>query len=441
MTRLSPFGSVRGIVMRHWAALIGIDILGFVACLGMALSSIAHADWPELLGPSRNGYAVEGTQLAAAMPSEKKALWELPAGQGYAGAAIRDGKVALFQRDGNEDVLRLVALDSGKILWKASFPATYRQGIDEDKGPRSVPVFAGDAIVLHSAAGAVHCVAVADGKVRWSRPLRKEYGADDGYFGAGNTPLVVGGHVIVNVGAKKQKAGVVAVALADGKNVWQATDADAGYASPILLKRTDSSEASGTVVVPTRLVTYGMEAKTGKVLWEYPFGQRGPTVNAATPILLPDGTILQTSSYGIGFVCARAGSSSVEIASQGDEISSQYATPVSVGQYVYASDGREDMGSGYYKCVDPKTGKALWSEIGMPVCHTIVSPDPEQPKLLLTGIDGRIWYLPAKPDKFRPIWQTRLPFGKYRALPALSGNLLVVRTSLSPDAKWMCIEL
>ncbi|MCU0706791.1 MAG: PQQ-like beta-propeller repeat protein [Pirellula sp.] len=405
-------------------------------------------DWPGLLGPRRDGHASNETKLPRTVPKELAAAWELPAGQGYAGAAIRGQHAVLYQRDGNEDVVRLVDVTNGKVLWRTAFPASYRQGIDEDKGPRSVPLIVDEQVLLQSASGAIHCVSMTDGKTRWSRDLRKEYGAEDGYFGAGNSPLVSGVIVIVNVGAKKSNAGIVALSLLDGSTFWQATNADAGYASPILYPSADGNAGTSQIaIVPTRLTTYGMDPMTGRVLWEYPFGQRGPTVNAATPIVMKNGHVFQTSSYGIGYVSVEVGPAEAKVVQQGDALASQYATPVSVGDYVFGSDGREDAGYSKYRCLQPDTGKLIWEEIAMPICHTIATKSAAATEaengseLLIMGIDGRIWLVPATDRGFQPIWQTRIPMGKYRALPALSNNRLLVRSSLSSDAKWLCFEL
>jgi outer membrane protein assembly factor BamB len=427
---------------------LNLLFLAWLGSLSIPSVAIVRGDWPGLLGPLRDGHAGDDTKLPRTVPKELKASWEIPAGQGYAGAAIRGQQAVLFQRDGNEDVVRMVDVRNGKVLWRAAFPATYRQGIDEDKGPRAVPLIVDASVLLQSASGAVHCLSMADGKTRWSRNLRKEYGADDGYFGAGNSPVVSGDFVIVNVGGKKSKAGIVALSLLDGRTLWQATDADAGYASPILYRLPGSGPGDSPIaIVPTRLTTYGVDPATGRVLWEYPFGQRGPTVNAATPIVLKKGQVFQTSSYGIGYVSVEVGPTQAKIVHQGEELASQYATPVSVGDYVFGSDGREDAGYSKYRCLQPETGKIVWEEIAMPICHTIAtrstvaSETESSSDLLLMGIDGRIWLVPASDRGFRPIWQTRIPMGKYRALPALSENRLLVRNSLTSDAKWMCFEL
>jgi outer membrane protein assembly factor BamB len=420
--------------------------------LGIGLASVAQADWPEILGPQRNGHTTLSVPFADHADAPPKVRWELAAGQGYAGAAIEAGQVALFDRDGSEDVLRLVSLDDGSPVWSVRFPATYGRGIDPDNGPRCVPQLTKDLVLAYSAGGVLHCVNRADGTKRWSRALRREFGAEDGYFGAGSAPLIVGNSVIVCVGGRKG-AGIVAVNLADGKNLWQSTDSDASYASPILI---DSTVRPGlkTVVAPTRLVTYGLDPRTGEVRWQFPFGQRGPTVVAATPIEIGQGRLFLTASYGIGQLIVKPDPQSVRMLEKGDAISSQYATPVAIDKWIFGCDGRSDSGGGSYRCLSSDDGKEIWSETGMPICHTIAldpdgnnpslnatAPMSGRPHLLLVGEDGRLWYLPATSNGFEPYWKTTLPTGLYRALPALSKNLLVVRTSGGSNFKWYCLEL
>jgi outer membrane protein assembly factor BamB len=400
--------------------------------LSALVVSPAMADWPGLLGPGRDGFASKDARVSDHANKPPKLRWEIDAGQGYAGAAIEQDQVVMFFREGANDIVQAVSLDTGSTIWRTTYPAEYKQGIDSDTGPRCVPQIVQGRVFAYSASGALHCLSAAEGKKLWSRPLRKEYSADDGYFGAGSTPLVIGDLVIVHVGGRKN-GGVVAVSVADGKTLWEATDADASYSSPILWNQ--------QIVAATRLETYGLSPSDGKVLWKFPFGQRGPTVNAATPIVTQEGRLFLTASYGIGFVIAESSDEKIRVLHKGDAISSQYATPISVADCVYGSDGREDTGSSGFVCVDSKTGKTIWNQDGMPICHTIGIASEGQTHLLLVGIDGKLWYLPATRKGFQPQWTSLLPSGKYRALPALSKNLLVVRTSGGSNAKWRCFEL
>ncbi len=414
-----------------------------VGCVNLVLCSlfaneIQADDWPGLLGPFRSGHSASEQRLSLeGRTSELTPKWRIAAGQGYAGMAVADGKVVLYDRDGNQDRVRYVDLATGKVVWERLLPAKYSGGIDADKGPRCVPTITDRFIVIYSAACDLSLLSKSDGAVLWTRNLQSETGADLGYFGAGSTPLVLRDRIVANVGGKR--AGVICVSLADGKDLWTATNYDASYASPIELRMelAESTPPQSILLVPTRLKTIGLDPNTGRVLWETPFGQRGPTVNAATPIACKPGEVFLTASYGIGNVTLSTSTTKVEVVHQGDQLNSQYATPVFLGGWIYGSDGREDMGGATYKCLNASTGKVTWEQSDMPICHTIAIGTSQ---LLLLGIDGRLWLLEANAEKFDEIWQSNLAPGKYRALPALAEQHLFVRSNNGNDA-WMVFDL
>lgn len=396
----------------------------------------AIADWPGLLGPTRDGQADSSSQLPTAISGAPKQIWRVEAGQGYAGPAIAGNDFVLFEREGANDRVRLLNLATGREVWRRELKAGYSGGIDSDKGPRSVPTILDSAILVYSAAGDLSLLARNNGSIRWTRQLRKEYQAEDGYFGAGNTPLVIDDRAIVNIGGKS--ASVVCVSLADGKTIWASSNAEASYASPVLIPTSSGSGiTSQIVVVPGKLKTVGLDLGTGKQLWEFPFGQRGPTVNAATPVMTANGNLFFTSSYGIGSVIVSPSQNSVQIIRKGTDLSSQYSTPVVLDGKIFGSDGREDGGEGAFKCLQASDGKLLWEQLEMPICHTIGVGR----KLLLFGIDGEIWALDSGSTKFDPLWKSKIPKGKYRALPAFSGNRLYTRSSNGSNDAWFCFEI
>lgn len=399
--------------------------LAFLGVVALVPTSV-RADWPGILGPQRDGHASPSEKLTGNAEAKPKIRWQIAAGEGFAGAAVASGKVCLFDREGASDRVRCIELSTGKELWVKTLPASYRGSINPDSGPRCVPTIVNDRVILATAAGDLYCLDWRSGDKIWHRPLRKEFGAEDGYFGAGSTPWVGKDRIVVNVGAKK--AGVVCVSLVDGSNLWTATTADASYASPVGII-VDGKE---TVVVPTRLVTYGIEPETGRVQWEFPFGQRGPTVNAAVPIRVGESRYLLTASYGIGAVFFEPTRSSVQIQKKGELLSSQYATPLFKNGFVFGSEGREDMGGSTYRCIDPQRGQPLWEQEGLPICHTL----GVDKKLLVCGIDGRIWCLAPSDKEFSPKWTARLPEGVYRAIPAYSDGHLIVKS----DQAWFAVE-
>src|SRR6266516_3574725 len=100
----------------------------------VALSAVAAAaplradDWPQWLGPQRDGVWRE-TGIMERFPREgPKVRWRTPIAGGYAGPAVAGGK---------ERVLCLEEA-SGKILWIHEYPCTYRVGYPA--GPRTTPV-------------------------------------------------------------------------------------------------------------------------------------------------------------------------------------------------------------------------------------------------------------------------------------------------------------
>ena len=412
-----------------------IALLGLIAAFSI-LQFDANADWPGLLGPTRNGQADSASTIPIAIGGAPKQIWKVEAGQGYAGPAVAGNDCVLFERDGDNDRVRLLNLATGKEIWRRELKAGYSGGIDSDKGPRSVPSVLNDSILVYSAAGDLSLLERNDGSLRWTRQLRKEYQAEDGYFGAGNTPLIVGDRAFVNIGAKS--ASVVCVSLSDGKTVWKSSNAEASYASPILIQPSlGSATTSPIIVVPTKLKTLGLDLGTGKQLWEFPFGQRGPTVNAATPVITANGNLFQTSSYGIGSVIVSPTENSAKIIRKGTDISSQYSTPVVLAGKIFGSDGREDGGEGAYKCLQASDGKLLWEQSKMPICHTIGAGD----KLLILGIGGEVWAMNSSATKFDPLWNSNIPKGKYRSLPAYSGNRLYTRSSNGSGDAWFCFQI
>ena len=114
--------------------------LVWVLLLGLGQSEADAGDWPQILGPNRNGVA-EGEKLLASWPAAgPKLVWERAVGSGFAGVAVADGKAVLFHRVGNEEVVEAMQADTGRVLWKQTFATDYTSQISSDSGPRCVPV-------------------------------------------------------------------------------------------------------------------------------------------------------------------------------------------------------------------------------------------------------------------------------------------------------------
>lgn len=391
-----------------------------IACLLCLTSRIAIAgDWPQILGPQRNGIA-DGENLAPTWPkSGPKVLWEHQIGSGLAGVAVAKGTTYVFHRQ--QDTEHMEALDAltGKLRWTASWPSDYQDSIAGDDGPRAVPVVAGDRVIAYGAAGTLACINTTNGKIVWSRNLVKDYQSDLGYFGAGSTPLVEDKVVIVNVGGQRSNAGVVGLALDTGKELWKSVPDTASYSSPVAV----TADGVRHVLCVTRLKLVSLDPTNGKVRFEFPFGKRGPTVNGANPVLIKDHVFL-TASYGIGSTLAQIHASQADQKYDGDEVlSSQYTTSVIRDGYAYGIDGRQDQGSASLKCFDPLTRKVAWTEEDFGMATLILAGD----KLVCMKTDGTLVLASANPKAFQQLTTAKLFNSTCRPLPALSNGLLYVR--------------
>ncbi|WP_164102657.1 outer membrane protein assembly factor BamB family protein [Candidatus Laterigemmans baculatus] len=410
--------------------LLALSLLCF-AFFGSWQTPVRGGDWPQVLGPQRDGHAEGETVAPWRQPPAIR--WRAECGAGYSGVAVASGKVLLWHRLGDEEVLDCLSVKEGQRLWRAAFPAIYRGGVDADRGPRCVPVVADQRVFVYGAAGDLHAVALADGKTLWSRQLRTDYRGDDGYFGAGSTPIVVEDRVIAAVGGEAG-AGLVAVDAATGQTLWTATDQEAAYASPVTARVGEKTY----VVAVLRMATVMVDPASGEIVRQFDFGRRGPTVNAATPLV--DGSeLLVTAAYGVG--CRKvdlADSPPTPLWESTDVISSQYASPVRVGGWLYAISGREDLGDAGLKCVSWSDGATAWEQPDYGTAHLIAAGE----RIVAQRVDGQLDLLAANPERLERLATAELPAGVYRSLPALSDGVLYCRrTQSATSGELIALEL
>ena len=398
---------------------------------------VEAGDWPQILGPNRNGVAVE-ERIASAWPSSGlKTLWQRDVGSGFAGVAVSKGTAILFHRVGDQEAVEAVAATTGKLVWKSAFAASYVPTFSEDDGPRVVPIIAQGRVYVYGAIGHLRCLDVKTGKVLWERNTYEDFNSKkqfhgeppEGYFGIASSPILEGDKIIVNVGGDTQEAGVVAFAADTGRTVWKATGERASYSSPAAVTVGGIRHA----IFVTRLNVVSVNPDTGKVRFQFPFGRVGPTVNAASPLVF-DGHLFVTASYGIGSVLAKISGDHAEVLWRDPQIlASQYTTCVESGGHLFGIHGRQDGRRADLRCVDPKARKVLWAERSFGYATLIKVGD----KLLILKTDGTLVLAAANPNKYEELARTEVCDNTTRALPALAEGLLYVR-----DTKVLkCVDL
>ncbi len=405
--------------------------LAVLAC-ALVCESAASCDWPQILGPTRNGVYV-GNDLAGAWPKEgPPVVWQKPIGRGFGGPAVASGKVILFHRLDDKETVECLDAKTGKQLWTFGYPTNYRDEFNFDDGPRAVPAIAAGRVYTFGAEGVLHCLDFVTGKKIWSVDTKTEFKAGKGYFGMACSPLVEGNAVLLNIGGANG-AGIVAFDKATGKPLWKATDDEASYSSPVAA----TINGRRHVFVFTRAGLVAIEPQAGKVEFQFPWRAKYATsVNAATPLIVDD-LLFLSASYETGAVLLRVKEGRVEKIWSGDDLlSNQYATSVYRDGFLYGFDGRADPGfqpPPSLRCVELKTGKVGWSKTGLGAGTVILAGGD----LLVLSDNGQLIRVAAQPDEYKETGRAQLFPAGMRAFPALAEGFLYAR---SKD-KLFCVDL
>lgn len=392
--------------------------------------SARGGDWPQILGPHRNGTAEQESLLDTWLKDGPPTVWSAAVGEGFAGVAVKGDLLVLFHRVGDEEIVQGMNAADGEVRWKASSPCSFQAAYSSDAGPRCVPVIADDRVYTFGVAGRLQCLNASTGQVIWFRDTWKDFSAPEGYFGAGSSPVLHDGRLLVNVGGR-QDAAVVAFDAKSGATLWQSFDDSASYSSPIVTTVGDNAMA----IVVTRLNTVFLNPQDGTVLGSFAFGMRGPTVNGANPVVMND-HVFVSASYRVGSAWADLRQLQKEPVLAGEELlATQYATPIIHNNLMYAVDGRQDVGTASLKCLDPATQKVLWEEGGFEY-GTLLRVNDE---FLFLTCGGELIRFDADSQKFVASHRSRILENTPRSyrLPAISHGYLFVRD----DAQLKCLHV
>jgi len=414
-----------------------------LTCLFSLLTLPTQAgDWPQINGPTRDGHAAKDEK--AVDPTKAPSLsWKHPVGEGFAGPVVSGDACYVFHRKDRQEVLQILDRKTGAIRHETAFASTYRGGVNSDRGPRCVPIVQSKQVFLFGASGELHAVDATTGKAQWSRNAYGDYKGQEGYFGAGATPIVVGDLVLVNVGGRGG-AGVVAFDTATGKTRWKTGDERASYSSPVRFSMPSQAAKSATsagdqVIFITRMNCLALNATDGSPLFRIPFGKSGATVNAAMPLVVGDRLFL-SSSYGVGarWIDLKATKTAdASLWSNDETLSSQYASAVHIDGRLYGTHGREDIGVADFRCVDAASAKILQEETGFGMSHIIVL---EKKQLLILQLDGTLKIAEVTPTGFTMQASHSLANGLTRSMPAYANRQVLLRNNEGDDSELFCWE-
>ncbi|MFP6619094.1 MAG: PQQ-binding-like beta-propeller repeat protein, partial [Pirellulaceae bacterium] len=253
-------------------------------------------DWPTWRGAARNGISQE-TGLLTEWPADgPPVLWETSSlGGGYASVSVVAGKLYTMGRKDGRDSILCIDASKGNTIWETVVGPGSKQ-----RGPNCTPTVNDGHVYGLSLDGELLCVDADSGKEVWRRSFPRDFGGHMmSGWGYSESPLIDGDHLLCTPGGKQ--AMMACLDKRTGKTIWTAAlpssgnrgKDGAGYSSIVI------SQAGG-VKQYVQLVGRGVISVSdkGRLLWGYNRIANG-TANVPTPVVTGD-YVFCSSGYGDG---------------------------------------------------------------------------------------------------------------------------------------------
>lgn len=394
---------------------------GLVGVAAFTMTASA-ADWPAFRGPNRDGLCKETGLLKQWPEGGPKQVWQAKnLGLGFGTPSIAAGKIyGIGTRNGKDGVWALKEGD-GTELWFTPFAAPPERYARQTNGPGSTPTYHDGKVITVSMNGTVACMDATSGKLVWEKSYIQDYAGKVPAWTYNDSVYVDGDTVICT--PSSDKAALVALKLADGSEIWKAEvgkiGGGGGYSSPV--KVTILGVPQYVILLGDASGVVGIDAKTGKTLWQY---KGKPATGSVAQIPIPivkDDLVWVSSSYG-------GGAALLKIEKIGDnfeakeikaykkpELNNHHGGMVLVDGHIYFG---HDQNGGSPVCVEFKTGAIKWGPEK--------SPAGGQRSAAVLYADGRLYFryengvmvlIEPNPNELKVISSFKLPTADQRSHP------------------------
>ncbi|MCB1129002.1 MAG: PQQ-like beta-propeller repeat protein, partial [Verrucomicrobiae bacterium] len=243
-----------------------------------------------------DGIVGQGSPLVADwQASPPKPLWSVDLGEGYAGAAVRDGRVYVFDYDQEkkQDALRCLSLGDGREIWRFAYPVSVKRNHGMS---RTVPTLGGGYVVGMGPKCHVICLDATRGDLKWGLDLVSDFGATVPQWYAGQCPLIEGDRVLLAPGGPD--ALVMAVSLETGEVIWKTPNPDEWKMTHASLVPVEFGGVRQYVCCASRGVV-GVAADDGRRLWSTT-DWKISIATVPTPVVVGNGRIFFSGGYNAG---------------------------------------------------------------------------------------------------------------------------------------------
>lgn len=381
------------------------------------------ADFPQFLGPDRNGI-LAGPKLATNWTTQPpKLLWRQPVGAAWSGFAV-SGRLAITQEQrGENELVVAYDLESGRPVWSHADATRYFTTL-AGEGPRATPTIASGRVFAQGATGRLNCLDLTTGRMIWTKDILQEHGGKLPDWGVSGSPLVYDDLVIANPGGRENQS-VIACAAADGKVRWTSGKHGESYSSPVL--RTIDG-VKQVLLFDNSLVGY--DAQSGTQLWNFRWPGGHPHV--AVPIFVDSADVILSSGYGTGsgrLTLARSadGKWTAKQVWRTNRLKAKFTNPILHQGHVYGLD------DGIMACLDAKTGDLKWKDGKYGHGQALLVAG----LLLVMAESGDVVLVDPKPEALHELTRFQALTEKTWNPPALAGEFLLVRN----DKEAACFRL
>jgi outer membrane protein assembly factor BamB len=391
--------------------------------------AVTSRDFPQFLGPTRDG-VITGVKLSPDWEKSKpELLWKQPIGEGWSGFAIVGNLALTLEQRSEEEWATCYDLKTGRLEWSSPLQARHEQ-VPGGIGPRSTPTIHEGRIYTMGATGVLRCLEGTNGSVLWEHDLLAEYGLKQAeetsliHWGRSASPLIVGDAVVVPAGgAEGKRATLVAYHKRTGAKLWEGGDRIPSYSSPTLA----TIDGVQQILVVSEDYAGGYDATNGKRLWEVEWnGKSSSDANVSNANQVGPDLVLLSKGYGAGGrllkITRKDGTWTASVVWSNFRIlRTKFSNVVIKDGFVYAlSDSGQ---AGQLECIELATGKRRWRGSAYGYGQILLVGD----YLLVTSEEGEIVLLDATTDGERVRGRVQAIEGTTWNNAALAGPYLLVR--------------
>lgn len=353
--------------MKSQNSLAAIVIAALIVTV--SISTCQAQDWLRFRGSDGSGVSPESAKTAVEFSAEKNLAWkiELP-GAGASAPIVVGDKIVLTcysgygqdrQEPGKiEDLKRHVLCfnkKTGDKVWQKDFDTEVAEdpfsgmGVPEHGYSSSTPVSDGKHVFVFFGKSGVIALDLADGNKIW----QKSVGTSSGRmrWGSGASPVLHNDVLVVN--ASDEKAELVGLNKADGKEIWKADGIENVWSTPLLVGEND--DAVLVFSIPSEV--WGINPRNGKLKWYSTNGVDDMSVS--TSPVVSNNVVYAMGGRSATSVAIKLGGKKDVTQSHTvweGKATGRIVSPIVIGKHIYGFD------RGIANCVNVESGETVYKE-------------------------------------------------------------------------------